>query len=168
MEYSKFIDRARKLKTSQSGNEVDFLNLLVEQETDILDWKSPKTPYKTWYELLRGEQLTTVTTYTGYKKARERLPKVWIDKLGVYASISLGKLSEADRNKVLTTVKKWYASHQVAPTYQRVAKYVRDLHPRKQTESRGRKMLAYIRACQAILRKNKIEVPKETWKAEAA
>lgn len=168
MEYSKFLEKARKLKTSQAGNEVEFLNLLVEQENDMLDWKSPKTSYRTWNELLRGEQLVTVTTYTGYKKARERLPKVWIDKLGVYASISISKLNEADRNKILTSVKKWYASHQVAPTYQRVAKYVRDLHPRKSTESRARKMLSYIRTCQAILRKNKIEVPKETWKAEAA
>lgn len=168
MEYSKFLEKARKLKTNQSGNEVDFLNLLVEQENDMLDWKHPKTPYKSWYELIRGEQLVTVTTYTGYKKARERLPKIWIDKLGVYASISIGKLGEADRNKILTSVKKWYSAHQVAPTYQRVSRYLRDLHPRKQTESRGRKMLSYIRQCQSILRKNKIEVPKETWKAEAA
>jgi hypothetical protein len=168
MEYSKFLDKARKLKTSQSGNEVAFLDLLVDQEADVLDWKTPKTPYKSFNELLRAEGLCTVTTYSGYKKARERLPAQWINKMGVYASISVSKLNENDRNKVMASVKKWYGTFQVAPTYQRISRFVRELHPRKQTESKSRKMLTYIRTCQSIMRKNKIDVPKETWKAETA
>ena len=164
MEFSKFIDKARKLKTDQSGNEVAFLNLLVEQESDILDWKHPKTNYRSWGELLRKEGLCTPTTYTGFKLARDRLPAAWINRLGVYASISISRLNETDRTKVFASVKKWYTSRQTAPTYQRISLYVKELHPRKKTETKQQRMMAYIRTCQALLRKNKIEVPAESWK----
>jgi hypothetical protein len=164
MEFVKFIDKARKLKTNQSGNEVDFLNLLVDQEDNILDWKHPRTPYRSWNELLRGEGLCTPSTYTGYKLARERIPVLWIGKLGVYASISISRLGEADRAKVFGSVKKWYSTRQTAPTYQRISRYVKELHPRKKAPSRAQKMMSYIRTCQSLLRKNKIEVPEETWK----
>jgi hypothetical protein len=166
MNYDKFLDLAQKYKADQARNEVKFLELLVEQEGDVLNWKAPRTPYKSWSELLREEGLCTFTTYRNYKRARQLIPEQWISKLGVYASISISKLDEAQRRTILEQVKKWYGHHKVTPTYQRVSKYVRDLGGSRRKTARSSKvqlMRAYIVKCQGLLKKNKIEVPPETW-----
>ncbi len=166
MNYDKFLDLAQKYKADQARNEVKFLELLVEQEADVLNWKAPRTPYKAWSELLREEGLCTFTLYRNYKKARQLLPEQWIQKLGAYASISISKLDDESRRIILEQVKKWYGNHKVTPTYQRVSKYVRDLGGKRRRAVRASKiqlMRAYIIKCQSLLKKNKIDVPPETW-----
>jgi len=166
MNYDRFLELAQKYKADQANNEVKFLELLVAQEEDVLNWKKPRTSYASWAELLREEGLCTWTTYRNYKKARQLLSSGWIEKLGVYASISISKLDETTRKTVFDQVKKWYGQHKVTPTYQRVSKYVRDLggaRRRTAKESKIRLMRTYIVKCQALLKKHKIEVPPETW-----
>lgn len=166
MQYSKFIEKARKLKGDQAATEVAFWELLVEQEKDELSWKAPKTPYKTWWALLRGEGLCTWSTYENYKKARALISTSWIKKFGVYASISISKLDADTRDSVFKTTKAWYTNYNVPPTYQRISKYVRDLGRASRMtkrENKIAKMRAYIKKCQALLKKNKIEIPEETW-----
>lgn len=166
MNYDKFLELAQRYKANQAENEVKFLELLVEQEADVLNWKKPRTSYASWGELLREEGLCTWTTYRNYKKARQLIQASWIEKLGVYASISISKLDETERKTILDQVKKWYGAHKVTPTYQRVSKYVRDLGGRRRRtakESKIRLMQNYIVKCQGLLKKNKIDVPPETW-----
>src|SRR4051812_26228625 len=111
MNYDKFLELAQRYKADQAHNEVKFLELLVEQEADALNWRKPRTVYATWAELLREEGLCTWTTYSNYKRARQLIPSNWIEKLGVYASISISKLDETNRKTILDQVKKWYGQH---------------------------------------------------------
>jgi chromosomal replication initiation ATPase DnaA len=167
MEYTKFLSLARKYRTGQTDSEHLFLELLVAQEEQVLDWRKPKSQYDTWSELLQGEGFCTITTYRNYKKARQLIERSWIRRLGVYASVSIAQLDLDTRVTVLTSVKKWYGEHSVAPTYQRVSKYVRDLGKasrKAKSENKVTKMRAYIRVCQDLLKKHKIMIPKETWK----
>jgi hypothetical protein len=162
MEHTKFIALARQYKADQAENEYKFLELLVTQEEDVAAWKN-KTPYKSWGELLREEGLCTITTYRNYKKARQLLSLTWIKRLGVYASISISKLDDDTRDKVLSSVKQWYSQHQVTPTYQRVSKYVRNLggHVKKtKRENQVRVLKTYIAKCHALLKKNRIPLPQ--------
>ena len=166
MHYEKFLELARKYKGDQANQEYKFLELLIEQEADVLNWKHPRTSYKTWSELLRSEQLCTPTLYQNYKKARSLISDLWIGRFGAYASISIAKLDSATREAILAKVKKWYGEHKVPPTYQRVAMYVRDMGTttrKTKRDARIQKMRAYILVCQGLLKKHKIPVPKETW-----
>jgi hypothetical protein len=165
MQYAKFIALAQSLKAGQASNEVKFLDLLVDQEADVINWKT-KENYTSWAELLREEGLCTYTTYVSYKKAKEILPSSWIAKLGVYATISLSKLDADQRGKVFDQVKKWYAAHQVAPTYQRVSTYVKNIggsRRKAKAASKLQKMKTYITKCQGLLKQHKIPVPEVTW-----
>jgi hypothetical protein len=166
MEYKKFLALARRYRGNETDYEYKYMELLVAQKADRINWKKPATRYDSWSELLKEEGLCTVSMFQNYEKAQGLLEPLWIKRLGVYASVSIAQLSNETRGTVLNTVKKWYGEHKVAPTYQRVSKYVRDLgraSRKKKTESKLVKMRAYIKVCQALLKKNRISVPEETW-----
>jgi hypothetical protein len=166
MEYTKFLSLVRKYKTGETENEYRYMELLVDQKKDVLNWKKPRTSYETWSELLREEGLCTYSMFQNYEKAKTVIDNTWIRRLGVYASVSLAKLDRTTQAEVLASVKRWYGQHQVAPTYQRVSKYVRDLGlaaRKMKVENRVQKMKAYIKVCQRLLKQNRISVPKETW-----
>src|ERR1041384_3679694 len=127
MEYSKFLSLARKYRAGETENEYRYMELLVAQKADVLNWKKPRTSYETWPELLKEEGLCTYSMFKSYEKAKVVLDSVWIKRLGVYASVSIAKLDRETQTEVLSSVKRWYGQHGVAPTYQRVSKYVRDL-----------------------------------------
>lgn len=167
MEYTKFLRTARGLRASQTEYEYKYMELLVDQEADLINWLSPRSPYRSWYDLLRGEGLCTVTTYKNYKRARQHITPLWIEKLGVYPAINIAKLDTDDRDTVLKKVQAWYREYKVRPHYQLVSTFVQGLSRaarKKKSEGKLAKMRAYIKVCQALLKKNKITVPVETWK----
>ncbi len=166
MEYSKFLALARRYRGGQTEYEYKYMELLVAQKADRLNWMKPRTRHESWSDLLREEGLCTVSMFNNYEKAKSVIDPLWLKRLGVYPSVSIAQLDQVTRVTILASVKKWYGEHKVAPTYQRVSKYVRDLgraSRKKKTESKLVKMRAYIKACQALLKKNKISIPEETW-----
>ncbi len=166
MEYKKFLTLARRYRNSETDYEYRYMELLVTQKADIASWKKPLTKYESWSELLKEEGLCTISMFHNYEKAQSVIDTFWIKRLGVYASVSIAQLNSETRTTVLASVKKWYGEHKVAPTYQRVSKYVRDLgraSRKRKTENKMVKMRAYIKICQALLKKNRISVPEETW-----
>lgn len=166
MEYKKFLATARRYRGSQTEYEYKYMELLVAQKADKAAWKNPVTPHHSWSELLKEEGLCTISMFNNYEKAKRTIDDLWIQRLGVYASVSLAQLSDDARVTILKSVKDWYGAHKVAPTYQRVSKYVRDLGKasrKRKVENKMVKMRTYIKVCQALLKKNKISVPEETW-----
>lgn len=165
MRYDKFLQLAQKYKAGQSSSEVHFLELLVEQEADIINWKD-HTGCKSWAEVLKREGFCTPATYSNYKRARERIPRMWVERFGVHATINIAKLDEGVRDQIFGRVKTWYHSNRMTPTYQRVSTYVKSLGigtSRRRGSNKVQKMKAYIRRCQALLNKNQIPIPRETW-----
>jgi hypothetical protein len=166
MEYTKFLTRARELRANQVSSEHAFLELLIQQEEAVLDWKKPKSKYSSWDDLLRGERFCTLTMYRDYKKARSLITQPWIKKLGVYASVNIARLDDKARQSVMKSVRSWYNEHSVAPTYQLVSQYVKHLDSFKKAKgpTKMAKMTAYIKICQDLLKRHGIAFPKETWK----
>jgi len=117
-----YLARLRQLAGEGERNQVSLMELLME----LFEHKELWEPrYTAWDDLLREEGFATAHAYEGFVKAFNELGREEVSRLGVKASISLVRLPKATRGKVHNMLNQWLETHQVPPTYQRVATYVK-------------------------------------------
>lgn len=178
MTYDSFITQARKYANGSEAERLHLMALLLDTEPRKAFWQRQTNgqPKLTWELFLREEGLCTIGLYRNFKTATSLVD---VNVFGVYASAALGKLPSVLRTRIVQQTQAWISSHHLPPTYQRISKYVRDLHtgiapPRGKrtpihalrTENNRLKRelneaYDYIHTLQAALKKAGVRIPRE-------
>ncbi len=157
--YNSFIRTCRSLANQGEEARLELMKYLIEMEPFPIVWRGEGR--ETWAKLLKSEKLCTAAKYGAFKDAL-KIKSIPVNTFGVDASTLIAKLERDTRARVIRETKRWAASHNIRPTYQRITQYVRASIPAADRRpSRIAELRTYIATLQALLDDNNIPYPSE-------